>query len=59
MLTLSEDGAAALPLNGGRVNVENFSVTHVAPISGEPRYLDVSFTTEGELIGPVRYYLHF
>ncbi len=59
MLTLSEDGAAALPLNGGRVYVENFSVTHVAPISGEPRYLDVSFTTEGELIGPVRYYLHF
>jgi type II secretory pathway pseudopilin PulG len=59
MLTLSEDGAAAQPLNAGRVQIENFSVTHVAPTGGAPRYLDVSFTANGEAIGPVRYYLHF
>ncbi len=59
MLTLSEDGAAAQPLNAGRVQIENFSVTHVAPTGGIPRYLDVSFTANDETIGPVRYYLHF
>lgn len=59
MLTLSEDGAAAQPLNAGRVQIENFSVTHVAPSGPVPRYLDVSFTANGESIGPVRYYLHF
>jgi len=59
MLTLSEDGAAAQPLNAGRVQIENFSVTHIDPPGEEPRYLDVSFTANGEHIGPVRYYLHF
>ncbi len=59
MLTLSEDGAAAQPLNAGRVQIENFSVTHVDPPGDGPRYLDVSFTANGEPIGPVRYYLHF
>jgi type II secretory pathway pseudopilin PulG len=59
MLTLSENGAPALPLNATRVHMENFSVSHTAPTAGEPRYLDISFTAGGELIGPVRYYLHF
>lgn len=59
MLTVSEGGASALPLNGSRVQIENFSVTHIAPTNGEPRYLDVSFTANGEAVGPVRYYLHF
>jgi type II secretory pathway pseudopilin PulG len=59
MLTLSENGATALPLNATRVHVENFSVTHVAPAGGEPRYLDISFTAGSEVIGPIRYYLHF
>ena len=59
MLTLSEDGAAAQPLNAGRVQIENFAVTHVDPPGKEPRYLDVSFKANGETIGPVRYYLHF
>lgn len=59
MLTVSKNRAAALPLNATRVHVENFSVRHVASTGGEPRYLDVSFTAGGHLIGPVRYYLHF
>ena len=59
MLTFSEDGAAPHPLNASRVQIENFSIAHVAPTGGAPRYLDVSFTANGEPIGPVRYYLHF
>ena len=59
MLTLSEDGAAAQPLNAGRVQISEFLVKHVDPPGEEPRYLDVSFTANGEPIGPVRYYLHF
>ena len=59
MLTLSEDGAAAQPLNAGRVQISEFLVKHVDPPGGEPRYLDVSFKANRETIGPVRYYLHF
>lgn len=59
LLALSVEGATAQPLNAGRVQIENFSVKHVAPTGGAPRYLDVSFTANGEPIGPVRYYLHF
>jgi type II secretory pathway pseudopilin PulG len=61
MLTITKDNdpLTTLPLDAGRVQIENFSVTHVAPAGGEPRYLDVSFTANGEPIGPVRYYLHF
>jgi type II secretory pathway pseudopilin PulG len=61
VLTLKTGGGSndAIPLNAQRVQVENFSVTHTGPTGGEPRYLDVSFTVNGEAVGPVRYYLHF
>jgi type II secretory pathway pseudopilin PulG len=60
MLTMSIDGDDALPLNAQRVDIENFSVTHHAPLSdGTPRYLEISFTADDEPVGPVRYYLHF
>ncbi len=57
MLTLSQDGGDPLPLNAERVSIENFSVTHT--IEGSLRYVDVTFTANGEVIGPVRYYLRF
>jgi len=59
MLTVSKNGGTALPLNAQRVKIENFSVTHVAPANGEPRYLDVKFTAGGVPVGPIRYYVHF
>jgi prepilin-type N-terminal cleavage/methylation domain-containing protein len=59
MLTVSHDGGAAAPLNASRVNITNFSVTHVGPSGNSPRHLDVSFDAGGVHIGPVRYYLNF
>ncbi len=48
-----------LPLNTDRVDIRDFTVTHVAPSGEVPRYIDVSFTANGDTVGPVRYYLHF
>jgi type II secretory pathway pseudopilin PulG len=59
-LTLKEnESGQALPLNTQRVTIENFTVTHVAPSGGMPRYLDITFTANGIPMGPIRYYLHF
>jgi hypothetical protein len=53
--------SATTTLNAERVPIENFSVTHHKPnpSTGAPRYLEVSFTANGVLVGPVTYYLHF
>ncbi len=59
VLTLSKASGDAIPLNAQRVQVKDFSVTHVGPTGGKPRYLDISFTVNGTPVGPVRYYLHF
>lgn len=59
MLTVSTNSGTALPLNASRVNITNFSVKHVAPSGGTPRYLDISFDANGVHIGPVRYFLRF
>jgi type II secretory pathway pseudopilin PulG len=59
MLTISKTGGTAVPLNASRINITNFSVSHVAPSGGAARYLDVSFDANGVHIGPVRYYVKF
>ena len=59
MLLMSKDGGTALPLNASRVNINNFSVKHVAPTGGAARYLEISFTANSQAVGPVRYYLKF
>lgn len=57
-LVMSKDGVAALPLTSARVRITDFSVTHVAPAGGAPRYLDISFTANDTPTN-VRYYLRF
>lgn len=57
-LVMSKDGAAALPLTSARVRITDFSVIHVAPAGGAPRYLDITFTANNTLTN-VRYYLRF
>jgi hypothetical protein len=62
VLTLSTDEGTAQPLNASRVVIKDFAVKHVAPSGGAPRHLEVTFTTGDEpddVVGPVRYYLHF
>lgn len=60
VITLDTNHASdAVPLNTQRVQIENLSVTHVAPSGGALRYIDVSFTANGKSVGPIRYYLHF
>lgn len=62
MLTLAQNGDIAhrLPLNAQRVTIENFVATdYPAQPDGTPHYVEVSFTADGGLVGPVRYYLHF
>jgi type II secretory pathway pseudopilin PulG len=60
VITLDKNHSSdAVPLNTQRVQIENFSVTHVAPSGGAPRYVDISFTANSKPVGPIRYYLHF
>jgi type II secretory pathway pseudopilin PulG len=47
------------PLHASRVQIDNLEVTHTGQSGDTPRYLDISFTANGEPVGPVRYYLHF
>ena len=59
MLTLALGSNNSFPLNSQRVHIENFVVTHNAPSATALRSLDISFTTNGVAVGPIRYYIHF
>lgn len=59
MLTLAEGPHTPLPLNSERVDIKNFTVTHVAPTGNIPRSIEVSFDAHDVPVGPIRFYLHF
>ncbi len=58
-LDYSTDGGTPFPLNGERVAIEDFTVTHYGPQGGAPRFLEINFTANGRTVGPIIYYLHF
>jgi prepilin-type N-terminal cleavage/methylation domain-containing protein len=59
MLVWSEDGNSPLPLNNERIHIDNLSVTHNAPTPGSYRSIDLTFTANGEIVGPITYYFRF
>ena len=59
MLTLTTNGARAVPLTAERVVFSNFSATHTAPVGTLPRFLEYSFTVNGEVFGPIGTYVTF
>jgi prepilin-type N-terminal cleavage/methylation domain-containing protein len=59
MLVWSEDGSPPLPLNNERVYIDNLNITHSAPTLNLGRSIDLTFTANGETVGPIRYYFHF
>ena len=59
-LTLSQNGQQPQALNSERVAIENFTVTHTAPVhNGALRRLEVSFTANGVAIPPMVFELQF
>ena len=55
-LSLQKNSGVITPLTTARVTIANFSVKHVAPNAGIPRYIEYSFTTDNATTGPIRKY---
>ena len=55
-LSLQKSGGVITPLTTARVTIANFSVKHVTPTAGVPRYIEYSFTTDNATTGPIRKY---
>jgi hypothetical protein len=59
MILYSANGDPLLPLNNERIDFDALLFTHTAPHDDMPRTLDVTFTADGMIQGPFRYYLAF
>ncbi len=57
--TLQKNSTTPVVLTAERVKFTNFSVSHTAATGGFPRYIEYSFTVEGETFGPIRKYFTF
>ncbi len=52
-------GVNWVPLTASRVTFNNFLVTHVPPANNLPRYVEITFDSNGTVFGPVRKYLRY
>ena len=56
---VQKNAGTAVPFTAERLSVSNFSVRHVAPSGGFPRFIEYSFTASSVVYGPIRKYFTF